>query len=218
MTLPLIGLAGRKQHGKNTAARALVDVYGYTEAAYADPLRDMLWATNPIVGHEMHGPYKVVPVSWREAIEALGYEEAKERYPELRRVMQDFGTGGVREVLGDKYGLEELLDASPWVAIAERRIEKATEYISIESYDNALLRNVHHWREHLVFTDVRFPNEADLIRKHGGKIIRVVRPGLPIPEEEHESESALDDYAVDHVLVNDGSVEKLHDRILGYLA
>jgi hypothetical protein len=59
-----------------------------------------------------------------------------------------------------------------------------------------------------VFTDVRFPNEADAIRNRGGLVVRVTRPGvgpkLRADGTPHESEVALDDYNFDHVICNDG--------------
>ena len=48
-----------------------------------------------------------------------------------------------------------------------------------------------------VVTDVRFPNEADAIRRAGGYVIRINRPDAPpLPAEAaaHTSETALDDY------------------------
>jgi len=212
-TLPLIGLTGRKRSGKNRTASLLAG-YGYTEAAFADPLRDFLEATNPVVGHELVGPYKVQAIHWRDAIDALGYELAKERYPELRRVMQDAGTEGMREVLGNRYGLEELLGLSPWVALGELRIERALHYVEHHSEEfktftgrtvRTGLKSVYHWHEPLAFTDVRFPNEADLIRKHGGIVVRVARPALAPSSDVHTSETAMDNYDVDATILNDGT-------------
>lgn len=211
MTLPLIGLVGRKRSGKDTAAERLK---GYHKIAYADPLRDLLDSADPIVGHELDGPYKVRAIHWSEAMDALGYELAKERYPEVRRIQQTTGTQGVRETLGVAYGLEELLGASPWVAMAELRIAKALSHRSIEPHTDKL---VHHWRVLHAFTDVRFPNEAALIKRYGGALIRVTRPGLPT-DDLHPSETALDAYPVDYELVNDGTIADLHAKVDELLA
>lgn len=62
-----------------------------------------------------------------------------------------------------------------------------------------------------VYTDVRFQNEADRIRAHGGVIIRIVRPG--IIAQEHESELKQADIPADYEIVNDGSIEDLHNKI-----
>ena len=62
-----------------------------------------------------------------------------------------------------------------------------------------------------VFTDVRFQNEADYIRGLGGIIVRIVRPG--IISENHESELKQSEIPADIEIVNDGSIEDLHNKI-----
>lgn len=61
----------------------------------------------------------------------------------------------------------------------------------------------------VVITDVRFPNEADAVEKHGGRLIRIVRPGLD-ESDTHVSETALAGRATWLTLTNDGTVEDLH--------
>lgn len=63
-----------------------------------------------------------------------------------------------------------------------------------------------------VITDVRFQNEAAAIRSLGGILVNIVRPGVG-PVNDHISESDLDGYSFDHTLLNDGSVELLHEKI-----
>jgi hypothetical protein len=67
-----------------------------------------------------------------------------------------------------------------------------------------------------VFTDVRFQNEADYIRERHGIIIRIVRPGL-IPDS-HESELNQSQIAADYEIVNDGSIEDLHNKIIAIIS
>jgi hypothetical protein len=62
-----------------------------------------------------------------------------------------------------------------------------------------------------VYTDVRFQNEADHVREHGGIIVRIVRPGQ-VPEN-HESELKQCEVAADIEIVNDGTIEDLHNKI-----
>lgn len=66
--------------------------------------------------------------------------------------------------------------------------------------------------EHVVISDVRFPNEADWIRARGGVIVRVLREGLPSVRQ-HESERHADSITPDTELLNFGSVSTLHDQI-----
>lgn len=61
----------------------------------------------------------------------------------------------------------------------------------------------------VVITDVRFENEASLIRSLGGYIIRVVRPGLE--PSEHISEQG--NFVADETVINDSTVEILHKKI-----
>ncbi|MGZ4745694.1 MAG: deoxynucleotide monophosphate kinase family protein [Oryzihumus sp.] len=63
----------------------------------------------------------------------------------------------------------------------------------------------------VVFTDCRFPNEARAISRRGGIVVRVVRPGLT-PMNGHITDTALEHWPFDAVIVNDGTLEDLHAR------
>jgi uncharacterized membrane protein len=68
--------------------------------------------------------------------------------------------------------------------------------------------------KYAIVTDVRFPNEAAAIREAGGILIRVNRP-MKREEKEHESETALDDYAqFDHVIENNGTLDDLRMQVV----
>jgi hypothetical protein len=67
----------------------------------------------------------------------------------------------------------------------------------------------------VVVSDVRYPNEAETLRAHGFRIIRIVRPDaepLPGGASAHDSETALDDYVPDALIYNGGSLAELHSR------
>jgi hypothetical protein len=68
-----------------------------------------------------------------------------------------------------------------------------------------------------VVTDVRFPNELQLIRASGGAVWQVVRHHLR-PVRSHESETAIEEEDPDAVLFNTGTIEQLQDRIEALLA
>ena len=63
-----------------------------------------------------------------------------------------------------------------------------------------------------VITDTRFPNEAEAIKKAGGIIIRIERPGVK-PVNPHPSETSLEKWKFDHVIINDGSLTDLTKKI-----
>jgi hypothetical protein len=64
-----------------------------------------------------------------------------------------------------------------------------------------------------VMTDVRFLNEVEAIKRKGGKLIRVVRPGLDTSDI-HSSETLSDSLPVDITIQNDGTIQQLHERVL----
>lgn len=194
MTAPqLIGLVGRARSGKDAAADILVAEAGFEKAAMADPLRRMAAAVNPIVGTATRRTFpgsratvlEVKEVSYLEALETYGYEEAKDRYPEVRRFLQRLGTEGVRDVLG----------AGTWITLAERRIASA--------------------ETPLVFTDIRFPNEARMIKRCGGTLVGIQRAGTaPVAAHASEDVDQLIAENTDHVIDNNGTIDDLTDAVL----
>ena len=64
-------------------------------------------------------------------------------------------------------------------------------------------------------TDVRFPNEAQAIKDAGGIVIRVDRGPRELEDafNLHASETALDDWAVDHVIRNYGTLQQLEREV-----
>lgn len=66
-------------------------------------------------------------------------------------------------------------------------------------------------KENYVFTDVRFPNEVEAIAMAGGFTVGVKRQGFN--GDAHESERALDGYALPYIVHNDGSMEDLRNKI-----
>lgn len=69
-----------------------------------------------------------------------------------------------------------------------------------------------------IFTDVRFPNELEAIKKRKGVTIRinrglVERTGKMIQRPEHISETALDDAKFDYVIENNGTIEELIEQV-----
>lgn len=64
-----------------------------------------------------------------------------------------------------------------------------------------------------LFQDVRYKNEMAAVRRMGGLVFSVVRPGTEQFKGTHSSENDLNDAAFDGVLVNDGTLADLEQRI-----
>lgn len=71
-----------------------------------------------------------------------------------------------------------------------------------------------HLGEDTVLTDVRFPNEAALIRQLGGQIWQIRRPGYEAGGTGHASDTAGDEFSPDRIVVNGGSLEDLRATVL----
>lgn len=163
----LIGLLGKKRSGKNTAAEGLGR--DWTPVAFADALRDTVLRVDP----QMCTGTAVESLS--TVIDRLGWEDAKDTFPEVRRLLRD--TGDAFRAVRPDIWVEIVLDA-------------------IAAVDGPV-----------VVTDVRFPNEYEALLAAGARLVRVVRPGLPV--DHHPSETALDDHPVHATVVNDSTVRKL---------
>jgi hypothetical protein len=69
----------------------------------------------------------------------------------------------------------------------------------------------------MVVCDVRFENEADLIRSLGGVVIKVERPGYQVLTDDqtknHASELNIDLIHPDQIVLNDGSLSQLATKV-----
>jgi len=101
-----------------------------------------------------------------------------------REVLQILGTEGFRAV-----------DPDFWLKIARRSVEECAA-----CGDSGV-----------VFTDLRFPNEADMIRSLGGHVVRVVKlDGPGTVHGAHASEALLDEIRADYVIrAKHGEIDKL---------
>lgn len=64
----------------------------------------------------------------------------------------------------------------------------------------------------VVFSDVRYQNEAYAIQRNFGEVWRIERPGISAAND-HNSEHDLDDYKFDHRIMNYGPVEDLYKTV-----
>lgn len=69
-----------------------------------------------------------------------------------------------------------------------------------------------HPTQDIVFTDVRFPNEAAMVKKGMGQVWRVRRPGY-VPVNNHPSESSLDNWEFDQYIDNDSDLDSLKHKV-----
>lgn len=171
----IIGVAGYARSGKDTVADYLVEHKGFTKLSFAEPIREALYRLNPTI-LLMEGVY--APLT--RAVDHLGWDMLKDISPDVRPLMQRFGTEVVREMFGDDF----------WVKYA---MQKAQEH------------------EKVVIADVRYPNEAAAIKSHG-LLWRVIREGVG-PANDHASEHEVDNFSVDMLIENYGTLADLYGKV-----
>lgn len=89
----IVGVAGRKRSGKDTFAERLVSEHGFTRVAFADTMREVALALDPLVGFS-------TATRLSELVGSIGWERAK-LHPEVRRTLQRLGTDAGRNILGE---------------------------------------------------------------------------------------------------------------------
>ena len=111
---------------------------------------------------------------------------------------------------------EDLIKPTPRLLLQLIGTDLFREQLHPNTWVNASFAN--YLNNAWIFTDVRFPNELEAIKKHNGITIRinrglVERTGKMIQEPEHISETALDNAKFDYVIENDGTIEKLIEQV-----
>ena len=101
----IVGVMGRKRAGKDCAAAPLLRC-GYVQVNFADRVREMALAIDPLVRAQS----SVVWLS--DAVRIMGWTKAKEE-PDVRRLLQRIGTEGGRDILG----------ADVWVGLWRKRVD-----------------------------------------------------------------------------------------------
>lgn len=182
-----IGFTGYARSGKDTAAQYAVDRYGFERRGWADALKAVLLALDPIV--EVNWPTAGDPGLekriWRLSdlrelykgfSDAEFWEHLKKTQPEVRPLMQRLGTEGGRKNIADDI----------WI--------------------RTLFERPHGPR--LVIPDCRFENEGEAVRERKGVLIEIERPGVTAANT-HASENVLKS---DYHILND-SFESLYAQL-----
>lgn len=179
----VIGLGGKLMAGKDLCADYLVDKYGYVKLGMSDVLAEAVYTLNPIIWPTGRMSGIIDPIRYQDGVDLHGYTEAKKN-PEVRRLLQVFGTEIGRKMFGEDF----------WVAQAEARVHAQLD-----------LGN------RVVLTGVRYENELQMIQ-FMGKAWWIDRPGFG-DTGSHASENSVDPGRFDRTIINSGSIEKLQNLV-----
>lgn len=193
--MKVIGIAGRKGHGKDEFAKVLVEDFGFEIIRFADPLKDMLrelyrhaGLTREAIERRIEGDLKEAPC-WvlqgatpRWAMQSLGTEWRDGLFPGKSHVL--------------------------WAGILLNKV--------------TTMRDIRSNTTRIVVPDLRFPHELDVLNRLNAHTFRVFRPALALDavDNNHDSERMIDNLDVDHDIRNTGSLDdyretcRIHVRAL----
>lgn len=173
------------------------------------------------------GLYSPAPQSGKSSVAAYltsyGYRTVSFASP-LKAMVRSFlaHAGYTHDQMDDLFGPAKKEQILPELGVSPRHLlctlgtEWGRECISPDVWLKCWQRNVKYYLDNdlpVVCDDVRFPNEAELIRKLGGELWMVTRPGVR-RRGNHASEGSLDGYAYfDRRLSNAGSLMELYQAV-----
>ena len=146
----IIGLIGLINSGKGTVATQLVNDYNFRQDSFAASLKD---ACSVI----FDWPRNMLEVDtkesreWREQVDPWWSEKLNMPNFSPRLVLQVVGTDSLREHFNQDL----------WFLTLQNRIRKNPS-------------------QHVVISDVRFPNEIKFIQEQNGKLIKINRGPMPV--------------------------------------
>lgn len=184
--MTIIGLSGYAGSGKDTVGKLLISK-GFQRVAFGDEVKKALYALNPAIGVNRRTGAVTYLKPLYDGMKGSFDEkwDTLKAMEEVRRLLQRMGTEVGREIFGPDV----------WVEAAFQ-----------------------HWTGFdAVVTDVRFPNEAEAVLNRGGIVVRVLRDGVgPARDSKghvHLSEVAIDDWAFDYHITNNGTLAELAESV-----
>lgn len=208
MTTPmLLGIAGKKESGKNTAARILEEWCGDKFTARSQGFADVL----KVSAARALGLIEETPEQCIVAMEVLKFcgdittrieyeqHDVLEIVISGREYLQFYGTEAHREVFVDSFWIDYLLPLNEAML-----------------YKKWLQPNSHRLTQLMMVTDVRFPNEAERIKDHHGFVLEVRKPEDDLEVDQHASEQRLPAHLVDEIINNDEGLAEFAVKVMHF--
>lgn len=198
--MKIISFSGKKRVGKDICAKYLIEKYGFTKKAFADPVKEFCSQALSI------------------PLEYFNRDDLKDKpFP----VSIQLYASEVVQIIEDLILLEELhVERINWSAIPHEKNLKTPrevmQFIGTDLGRNIVSKNI--WinqmtkellgLDNVVITDARMSNERTFIKTLGAKTALIVKD---VPSEDsHESENDLGDpKEYDAILYNLGTIDDL---------
>lgn len=206
----IIALCGYKRSGKDTVARHIVGICETSQEPvswelFAGPLKDMtrtyldhLGVRGDLIERLIEGDLKEAPCPYfggktcREWMQKLGTEFGRDSFKttiwsDIIEVKMAKTQSQLVSILGEAYA------DYPWF-----------DGIDLGAFDGRL-----------VISDLRFLSEAEIIKRHGGMIVRVTG-GKSNPDDafsSHQSETEIRAIPHDIEILNNGTLDDLYAKV-----
>lgn len=182
----IIAFSGYAGAGKDTAAQVLVEEYGFTKMSFAQPLKQALWALNPLIEvNKYEDEIELEHIYLQDLVQNVDNDEewryAKE-FPEVRRLLQRLGTEVGRDLFGLDVWVDQLFDH---VEVGQK----------------------------IVITDMRFFNEWQAVTDLSGVTVRIESEKADKPVNSHSSETELEGVAHNVTITNNGTIEEFQETV-----
>ena len=129
----IIAALGYARTGKDEFARVAVEEFGFTRFAFADKLRECLYALNPVVDTD-----GITPIRVQDVIDQYTWDNYKRSKfgGEIRVLLQRFGTEVGRDLIADDIWLRELdkVDSSRIIVTDARFINELEKVENMDGY------------------------------------------------------------------------------------
>lgn len=196
----ILSIYGQNGAGKTTLATMLVDNYDFIKISFSDALRK---ATQTFFG---------INKDWKTDEEWLvdyGYLEGLDR---------------LFSIIKDKNNVKQLMIDKIKLATTKAQAYRTTlELLGTNVFSNMVLCDI--WcavaildathkasfGANVVFDDMRFLNERDVLNNLNAVFIRITAP-FEEPVGTHESQKYVSDFKADYIIVNDGSKQELLEK------
>lgn len=204
----ILGFAGKAATGKTTAAKHLAPLLDKEcrIVPMAMLLRDEVESFLRGIGAEASVPLVYGSQADKVQVFYVDQQQALAHCPKWQHFIAEH---------------RELQDRPGQTAVTVRRILQwwGTEYRRTQDADywtKAWSRKIGQFdlkKVHVLIDDVRFMNELNVIREHGGLIVKIERPGFD-GANNHASETSLDEYrGWDRIIVNDGTLAEFKQKV-----
>ncbi|AHY25127.1 dNMP kinase [Pectobacterium bacteriophage PM2] len=240
--MKLIVLTGKKRSGKNTCADFIKDNYDSYTYSLASPIKSLLLSSYETFAHNSKNAPKLNKHDFegegidREKALPLNNEDAYKIFSkavEYAYLRYNFGPGPVGINAPERIGYQEVIDSivlnntESWTI--RRFMQTLGTDIVVDNIDRMFWMKIFTTKyletlglkyesdigtyEYFVISDVRQVHEMDVLRAMGATIIHVVRPDTEIEKDDHITEKGLPYEDSDSLIVNDGTVEELYEKL-----